>query len=106
MEFLGTIQVLNGSSVNNTTTGGTTFTIPLYFPYILLVTPSDAGVTYYLRVDSAGNAATTSDYSVGISTSIQIKAPIRATANTVVSIRGAGGTGNVSVYGLYGLAQS
>lgn len=107
MVYLGTIQVLNGSSVNNTTTGGTTFTISLVYKYLLLVTPSDAGVTYYISVDTGATlAATTNDYSVGISTSVQVKCPNGATANTVVAIRGAGGTGNVRVIGLYGVTQS
>lgn len=106
MEYLGTIDVANGSSKNNTNCT-TPFTIPLKFTYILAVTPSGSTVTYFIRVgNDDALAATTDDFSIGELTSIQIAAQQNATALPVIAIRGGGGTGNVKIYGLYGRAQS
>lgn len=114
MLYLGTITVVSGSSVNNASQISGAFDIQGLWPRLLLVTPSSGATAFYIAFGSYDRssvpvptfAATTNDFSVGLSTSVQITAPLPPGRNTVVAIYGQGGGGAVSVYGLWGQAQS
>lgn len=110
MQFLGTIVTILNSSVNNTNTTGTTFTIPPKWPRILIVTPADTPAKGFNITVQTGStlASTASEFNIAGSTSTQVSCPVGAQGNTVLAVFVAsGGTvGNVNVYGLWGPAQS
>ena len=114
MVYLGTITALNGSSINNVNQASNSFLIAGFWPRLLFVTPVASGVTFRTTLGSYNSnaissptfAATASDYGIAEQTAAQLSTPNPPGLNTVAAIYGDGGGGIVTIYGLFGPAQS